>query len=318
MTTPLLARRSQPYQCSLPEPILAQAQRELFEVPDRRQTDIEHLRQWLCKQPHLRTRTDDWFLINFLRGAKFSLERAKEKLELYHSLKTHCPEMMGGGDPKDDMVAEVLRAGGFVPTPKPLPNGQRLVIIRVAARDTERVPQEVMFRVSNMISALLAEQDEASQVTGIVGLLDLKDATLAHAMSMTPTLVKKAVTCWDSFPVRQKGMHYFNTPTGMDPVINLFRSFMKEKMKQRLWFHGSDQSSLHSAIPPECLPEEYGGTLPSVNALAEEWVKRVEENREFFLDYMKYGVDEKLRRGKAKSAADLFDIEGSFRKLEID
>ena len=181
-----------------------------------------------------------------------------------------------------------------------------------------RVPQEAMFRVSNMISLLLAEEDEASQVTGVVGLLDLQGATLAHAMSMTPTLVKKAVTCWDAFPVRQKGMHYYNTPAGMDPVVNLFRSFMKEKMKRRLWFHGTDQQSLHAAIPPECLPEEYGGTLGSVEDMVQHWVKRMEENREFFIDYMQYGVDESRRRGKQKTAADLFGIEGSFRKLEID
>ena len=169
-----------------------------------------------------------------------------------------------------------------------------------------------------MITSLLAEEDESSQVTGFVGLLDLEGATLAHAMSMTPTLVKKVVTCWDAFPVRQKGMHYFNSPPGMDPVLNLFKSFMKEKMRKRIWVHGSDRESLHAVIPPECLPEEYGGTLGKVEDMVKEMVERVEKNREFFLDYMQYGVDEKQRRGKKKTAADLFGIEGSFRKLEID
>ena len=134
----VMSFRGTPYQCTLSDPILTKAREELFEVPDRRSADIQHLRDWLSKQPHLRSRDDDRFLLNFLRGTKFSLERAKEKLELYHSLKTHCPELMGGGDPLDKQLAEVLRTGGFVPVPKPLPNGQRLVIIRVAARDPDR------------------------------------------------------------------------------------------------------------------------------------------------------------------------------------
>jgi len=280
--------------------------------------DVNHLRQWLAKQPHMRSRDDDRFLLQFLRGCKFSLERAKEKLELYHELKTHCPEMMGGGDPLKEELRYALRCGGFVPMPKPLPNGERLVIIRVAKRDTERTPQEITFRVSNMMSALWAEQDETAQVCGIVGILDLKDATLAHAISMTPTLVKKAVTCWDGFPIRQKGMHYFNSPDGMDPVLRLFKSFMKEKLKKRIHVHGTDQASLHAAIPPDCLPTEYGGTLGSIEKLASESAAAVEANRAYFLDNMRYGVDETKRKGKAKTAGDLFGIEGSFRRLEID
>lgn len=37
--------------------------------------------------------SDDQWLLAFLRGTKFSLERAKEKLDLYYSVQSIAPEM---------------------------------------------------------------------------------------------------------------------------------------------------------------------------------------------------------------------------------
>lgn len=37
--------------------------------------------------------TDDQWLVAFLRGCKYSLERTKEKLDLYYSLRSTAPEM---------------------------------------------------------------------------------------------------------------------------------------------------------------------------------------------------------------------------------
>lgn len=37
--------------------------------------------------------SDDQWLLAFLRGTKFSLERAKEKLDLYYSVQGTAPEM---------------------------------------------------------------------------------------------------------------------------------------------------------------------------------------------------------------------------------
>lgn len=37
--------------------------------------------------------SDDQWLLAFLRGTKFSLERAKEKLDLYYSVQAIAPEL---------------------------------------------------------------------------------------------------------------------------------------------------------------------------------------------------------------------------------
>ncbi|XP_075167488.1 alpha-tocopherol transfer protein-like [Haematobia irritans] len=84
---------------------------ELGEVPSRLSDDLFALRQWLKHQPHLRARDDDQFLVQFLRGCKYSLEIAKEKLDLYFSLKSKYPEMMNMTNVDDQKFRQVHRLG---------------------------------------------------------------------------------------------------------------------------------------------------------------------------------------------------------------
>ena len=67
------------------------------------------------------------------------------------------------------------------------------------------------------------------------------------------------------------------------------------------------------------LPNESGGVAGTQKELFAEEMKKLEQHREWFLqDEQTQRVDESKRPGKAKSATDLFGVEGSFKKLEID
>lgn len=56
----------------LSDALAKRAVEELNEVPERIQTDLEAFRQWILKSPHLKARTDDQFLIVFLRYHKWN------------------------------------------------------------------------------------------------------------------------------------------------------------------------------------------------------------------------------------------------------
>lgn len=63
-------------------------------------------------------------------------------------------------------------------------------------------------------------------------------------------------------------MHMLNLPSFTEALFNLFKSFMKEKMRKRLIIHKQgDLSRLHQIIGSEVLPVEYGGSNGTLQEL---------------------------------------------------
>lgn len=84
---------------------------ELNETPERLQSDLKTLKEWIKQSPHLRVRMDDQFLVTFLRGCKFSLEKAKQKFDLYYTVRSHLPEVMMNRDPLNEKLKVIIRLG---------------------------------------------------------------------------------------------------------------------------------------------------------------------------------------------------------------
>ncbi|XP_063607482.1 alpha-tocopherol transfer protein-like isoform X2 [Penaeus indicus] len=307
------------YVCTLSEELIQRAKDELGEDPARRAQDIEHIRDWLKHQPHIRARTDDWTILRFLRGCKFSLERTKEKLDMFYTCKSLCPEWYTNRDPQDKKMREILELGLFLPLRGLSTRGARVVLSRPALRDPSKTDMNDAAKAILFMVDLLLEEDETVAITGVEVVMDAASMTFQHAAQMNPSLVKKASTIMqDGYPMRPKGLNYIHTPAAFDTVFSIFKSFMKEKMKRRIHIHGSDLESLHKEVPKEILPAEYGGTNGTVEDIKNYWLQRVDARRDWLLEDEKYGVDESKRPGKAKTSADLFGIEGSFRKLNVD
>jgi hypothetical protein len=91
--------------------LAALAAKELNESPDRLASDLKALKEWIRQSPHLRVRMDDQFLVAFLRGCKYSLEKAKQKFDLYYTVRSFMPEVMMNRDPLDERLQTIIRLG---------------------------------------------------------------------------------------------------------------------------------------------------------------------------------------------------------------
>ena len=75
-------------------------------------------------------------------------------------------------------------------------DGRRVVLVRCCVHSPRQTVQDDVFKAGNMIQEILNRMDELISIYGVVAIFDLKGASLAHGMAMTPNIIKKAVTSW--------------------------------------------------------------------------------------------------------------------------
>lgn len=87
------------------------AKEELNEVTEEISDQIATLRTWITDQPHLKAEFNDQFLVTFLRGCKYDLERTKKKINCNFSVITTISELLTDRDPMDPEILEIIRLG---------------------------------------------------------------------------------------------------------------------------------------------------------------------------------------------------------------
>ncbi|XP_017866490.1 PREDICTED: alpha-tocopherol transfer protein-like [Drosophila arizonae] len=294
------------------------AETELNEVPSRLPDDLKALRDWLAKQPHLKARQDAQFLVAFLRGCKFSLEKAKSKLDYFYTLKTMMPEVFANREMDERNIA-VCRAGTYVRLPKPFgPGGPRIQLTDYSNFESNGFKLIDLFRYQTTLLEQLVREDDNAVISGTIEIINMSKMSLSLVAQMDISLIKKMGVFADKgTPIRLKGVHLVNCPKEAITVLNLGRSLMPAKLQSRFHVH-RNMEELSQIIPREYMPEEYGGS----NGRIADIVAQAEQDMLSYSNYLKeesnYGVDEQLRPGKRLTADSLFGIEGSFRKLDID
>lgn len=210
---------------------------ELNEDPERIEKDLAAFREWIKKSAHITSRDhDDQFLVNFLRGCKYSLEKAKQKYDLFHTLKTHVPELTRNRDPLSDKVLAAIKLGVGIPLPNlENPDGPRYILVRTGCYDGSKFKIEDIIKVSNMIGEMMMREDDNYAIAGTIGILDFTGISMSHFLQFNPTFIKKMTMIQqDAMPVRQKASHFVNMPSIALTVFNLFQSFTNEKNKKRV------------------------------------------------------------------------------------
>lgn len=293
---------------------------QLNENPDRIDEDIAALRLWINQQPHLKSRTDDQFLVNFLRGCKYSLEKTKSKLDRFYTLRTKYPEYFVGHNVDVDKLLKLFRFGLVVFLPNPLPNnGPRIALIRMGAYNPDEYNFVEVNRAGSLMGQIVLNEDDHAIMNGVIHIMDLSNVKMGHFTQMTPSFAKKmTVYQEEALPMRTKGTHFINTPGGFDKIFNMFKPMMSKKQQSRLYVHGTNFESLYQQIPQKYLPVEYGGENGSYTELIKEWEDRILAYRNYWVEEENYGTDESLRPGKPVDFESLFGMEGSFRQLNVD
>jgi len=265
------------------------AEEVLRESEQAREECLDHLRQWIKEQSDVAAKTDCYNLLKFLRACKFDLNKTKKKLECYYKIRADVPEWYSERDPFLPEMQALLDIGVFLPLLKRDPEGRLIVTIRIAAHNPAIHDQNNVFKIGMMVLDHALNQDRSTSLYGICAIFDMEGVSYAHAMQLTLGMIRKAVHSWQNcYPVRVKGLHFINSPMYINVVLNIFRRFMNEKLRERIFVHGSDMKSLHKFIPRSVLPEEYGGLEGTLTQLKDHWKIELEGAAQFLKEDEKY------------------------------
>ncbi|KAL2763682.1 alpha-tocopherol transfer protein-like isoform 2 [Daubentonia madagascariensis] len=213
------------YVCSLTEELVTKAREELQEKPEWRLRDVQALRDMVRKEyPNLSTSLDDAFLLRFLRARKFDYDRALQLLVNYHSCRRSWPEVFNNLKPS--ALKDVLASGFLTVLPHTDPRGCHVLCLRPDRWIPSNYPITENIRAIYLTLEKLIQSEETQ----------------------------------DGFPIRIKAVHVVNEPRIFKGIFAIIKPFLKEKIANRFFLHGSDLNSLHTNLPSSILPKEYGGT----------------------------------------------------------
>lgn len=140
-------------------------------------------------------------------------------------------------------------------------HGHRLMLYKIGNWKTSEVTIDDIFRATLLLLEL-ASLEPRAQVLGGVCIFDLEGLSFGHLWHMSPSVAQKIIALMVSaVPHRTTCVHILNQSWAFDAAFQVFKPFLTDRMKKRIFFHGSDMSSLHKHIDPGHLPIRFGGNL---------------------------------------------------------
>ncbi|CAL1273965.1 unnamed protein product [Larinioides sclopetarius] len=297
---------------SLSTELLEKAERELMEKPSWRDRDIQALRDMISDDPDLVSRSDDAFLLRFLRARKFDYTRSFTLLQNYYMMRVKHANIFKDFTPSALKHVHQLNLQGFLPYRDP--EGRAIFVFRGGLWDPSLCSADDLFR-ANVICLEKQIDDPLTQINGVVALLDMKMLGFHHVRHFSPSHALKVVSLvQDSFPARFKAVHIVNEPALFDLVLTIVKPLISEKLKKRIYTHGTNMKTLHSHIPPDILPCEFGGSMGPFNNKA--FIEKLAEEEETFIQSQMYGYISQIAEKGVKKTVSL-DTFSPYRRVCI-
>ncbi|KAJ9598613.1 hypothetical protein L9F63_010703 [Diploptera punctata] len=241
------------------------------------------------------------------------MEKTKQTLDMYYSLKTRIPELMSNWDLDDTWAKEIWKQGFFVGAEKLTNELDRVVIFGFYSEE---------FNIYSAYKGLLMNLElrmcEDYYLKDIV-IIDYKNITAKAVLRITLPSAKKFADCTlKGYNVRIRSIHAINTSPITEVLINMLKMLLRNKLADRLYVYGSDLTELYKHVPRSLLPKEYGGENGTIREIDSAWKNKMKSYRNWFIEHEKKKSDETKRPNRQDYNNDLFGYDGSFRQLSID
>ncbi|KAJ9584950.1 hypothetical protein L9F63_020699, partial [Diploptera punctata] len=228
---------------------------------------VKMLTEWLQLQPHLPHHYDEARMERLFLRCKTSIERAKQTLDMYFTIKTALPEIFSNRDPLQPWFIQASSVRCFIPLPQLTEEYDRVSLLTCIDPDPDKY---IVFDIMKMMAMVLEIRCNEDYHMSDILLVDFNNLTIGHVVKYTlPVLKKLEVTAVKAYKARVKGVHFINAPTFVDTTVQLFKSLLSPKLSKRIYIHRKGSNTLSQYVSPKILPYDYGGNAGSIHDL---WV----------------------------------------------
>lgn len=262
----------------------------LFETTERKQKGLEEVSKWASKNPQLHIRIDDKYLLPFLRCCKFDVNKTKNKLTKFYQMRRDIPEWFTNRNPTLPEIQELVRMGTFIVLKNTFEN-KLVMIVRPIIPDPSIYNLDTVIKVGTMILDVAVMEEERAQLFGVYAIIDLKNAAFRHVGQYTPTRIKNIVNAWQNYHCRPKKLLFVNAPSFIHVILNIFKSFMSQKLKDRIQVSNDSISALSDSIDISILPKDFGGKGETMLELGQYWIGKLISFEEWYKEDEKYKAD---------------------------
>ncbi|KAK9878594.1 hypothetical protein WA026_022856 [Henosepilachna vigintioctopunctata] len=269
------------------------AKDELRETPEIVAAALQELRELVENDDTIFFDTDDDTLIIFLRPCKFYAKSAFELMKRIADFREKYKSSLKNLMPEDEK--EAFMKHNVVNVMKDLDHkGRRVLIVNCGKSwNTSEVSSDQLFRIFYLIH-IAATLEEETQVRGAVVIMDFDGLGMKQVASLNPVFSMKLLGfIQDAMPLRLKEVHMVKQPFIFNIVWKIFSPLIRDKLRKRIFFHGSDMKSLQKHIPASHLPADYKGTLPKIDYSGKDWYPSIESHEEYFKKWNTWGLKEK-------------------------
>lgn len=115
------------------------------------------------------------------------------------------------------------------------PAGPAILFYRKGIFDPFSANTYDIFKYFFIVLDILINENDNLGISGLIVVNDMKDVTYTHMALFTPGLAKKvSMAVQEGYPLKFKGVNFFNTPSGFDTFFTLLKSVVNEKLRKRV------------------------------------------------------------------------------------
>ncbi|XP_014243523.1 clavesin-1-like isoform X2 [Cimex lectularius] len=246
--------------------------------------DVLHMRMMefrlLCNKTQIIPELSDHSVRIFLAGGDNDVNQAFDGVLEYFNQKKEAKHMFDNRDPMSPDIQQAWEVLKVCFLPKLTPQGYRILLCGLWDPDPAKL--DVLACIRMFLMAIDVGLFLENVYQGYVLLLDTEGLTIRHFPWGSLTDYRRFMRFLQyGMPVFVRQIHILRNSKMIERVYTCLKPFMKKELSELLFFHsGNDFTNFLKMVPPDCLPQDLGGTIPSVRPIQDELKKKVEEKIE--------------------------------------